>query len=437
MKSIGVLVLFLGVILFSSTFTTQSFADVISPRQQMKLDFTAEQVICSENLVKIIKSSSGKVSCVKPTTAEKLSQVGWAKQLTEQKIEEIKTKKNIKGDPAGTITKIATLKQTSKKMISGVSTSIAGYSYVFDACANSKVVRAPEVFVTSDSDTKYVKLASKLDPNSCYTSSVIIKASDPNSISATLLNKGGISEKITSLEFKISDLKDKISAIKQKIPKSDDATVAPETFNDLKSLKSELKSLQEQLRRYLMVLYVPSNVKVTEIDIPKSTTGKPLQGMTTSLVSVTESVVKPDSSNKDMKRFNVIFEACADKGTIRLPVITVVSDSDSVDVKLIERIIPNSCQVGFIRINALDSESISTKISGNSAVSLQITSLEKQIEELQISMSDMRNSLKQLASKKLDTSGEASVVQLTIDISELRVELLENRVKLNGLMLGL
>lgn len=437
MKSVGILVIFLGIILFSSTFVTQSFADVISPRQQMKLDFTAEQVICSENLVKIIKSSSGKVSCVKPATAEKLSQLGWAKQLTEQKIEEIKTKKNSKGEPAGTITKIAALKQTTKKMTAGVSTSIAGYSYIFDACANSKVVKTPEIFVTSDSDTKYVKLATKLDPNSCYTSSVIIKASDPNSISATLLNKGGISAKITSLESKISDLKDRISAIKQKVQTSDDATVAPETFNDLKSLKQELKGLQEQLRRYLMVLYVPSNAKATEIVIPKSTTGKPLQGMTTSLVSVTESVVASDSSNKDLKRFNVVFEACADKGTIRLPIITVVSDSDSVDVKLVERIIPNSCQVGLTRINALDSESISTKISGNSAVSLQITNLEKQVEELQTIMSEKRDSLKQLASKKLDASGEESAVQLTMDISELRTELLETRTKLNGLILGL
>ena len=115
MKSASLLAILLSVILFTSPFTSSAFADVISPRQQMKLDFTAEQIICSEGLVKIIKSSSGKASCVKPSTAEKLSQYGWAKQLSTEKTEEIKTKKSKKGEPAGTITKIATLKQLSKK----------------------------------------------------------------------------------------------------------------------------------------------------------------------------------------------------------------------------------------------------------------------------------------------------------------------------------
>jgi hypothetical protein len=65
--------IFLGLVLITGTVPTQSFADVISPRQQMKLDFTAEQVICAEGLVKIIKSTSDQVSCVKPSTAEKLT----------------------------------------------------------------------------------------------------------------------------------------------------------------------------------------------------------------------------------------------------------------------------------------------------------------------------------------------------------------------------
>ena len=435
MKSISFLIIFLSVILISSAFTSQSFADVISPSQQMKLGFTAEQVICAEGLVKIIKSSSGNVSCVKPSTAEKLAENGWAKQLSENKVEEIKTKKLKKGESAGTITKITVLKQLSVKPTAGVSTSISGYAYVFEACSTTKLIKAPEIYVTSDSETKSVKLDSSLKSGTCYTSSVIIKAADPNSISATLLNKGGISEKITTLETQIADLKSKITEAKQKVPKSDDQSPKPENISNIMSMKKELKGLQDQLRRYLMVLYVPPNVKVSQIDIPKSITGKPLDGMSTSLVSVTESVFPTGLDNVNIQRFNIVFEACAGKESIRLPIITITSDSDSVDVKLIDRIIPESCQVGVTRINALDSESISSTISGNSAVSSQIKSLETKIGQMESALADKRSELGDIVSKKLDSATEPIAAKITLDISEIRADILENRVILNALLL--
>lgn len=159
--------------------------------------------------------------------------------------------------------------------------------------------------------------------------------------------------------------------------------------------------------------------------------------MNTNLISVTESVVKPVSSNPDLMRFNVVFEACSGADSIRVPLITISSDSDSVDIKLIDRIIPESCQVGIGKINAVDPQSIMTKISKNSSVSLQISSLEQQIDELQIQLGEKRSSLRLLVSKQLDSSGEEAAVQLALDISDLRKELLETRAKLYGLMLGL
>ena len=434
MNLIPVFALLLGIVLISGTLPSQSFADVISPRQQMKLDFTNDQIVCAEGLVKIIKSSSDKASCVKPSTAEKLAKNGWAKTLSEQKIEEIKSKKLTKGESAGTITKIATLKQTSTA--SGAkSSSVSGYAYIFDACGVTKLVKAPEIYVTSDSETKSVKLASPLKPGSCYTSSVIIKAADPNSITATLLNKGGISEKISALETQIADLKSKIATAKQKIPTSNQS-LDDENLNDIISMKKELKGLQDQLRRYLMVLYVPPNTKVSKIDLPKSITGKPLDGMTTGIVSITDSVSPTGSDNPEIKRFNVVFEACAGKQSVRLPIITVSSDSETVDVKFIDRIIPNSCQVSVTRINAVDSESIVSTISGNSGISSQIKSLETQISEMESSLAEMRSSLHDLVSKKLDSNSEAMAVKLTQDISKLRNDILENRVKLNSLLLN-
>ena len=433
MNLIPIFAVFIGIVLVSGTLPSQSFADVISPRQQLKLDFTNDQIICGEGLVKITKSSTGKISCVKPSTAERLAESGWAKQLSEKKLEEIKTKKMTKGESAGTITKIATLKQLAEGN-TGAKPSVAGFSYVFEACGTTKLVKAPEIFVTSDSETKSVKLGSPLKSGECYTSSVIIKAADPNSISAKLLNKGGISEKISSFETQIADLKSKIATAKANIPKSNDQSPQPENITKIVSMKKQLKELQDQLRRYLMALYVPPNVKVSKIDIPKSITGQPLDGMSTNLISVTDSVSPTGSNNADLKRFNVVFEACAGAESIRVPLITVTSDSDSVDIKLINRIIPESCQVGVTRINALDSETITTKISTNSGVSLQIKSLEKQIDELEVILGDKRSNLGDLVSKKLDSTTEPMAVKLTQEISEIRSDLLEKRVKLNALL---
>lgn len=423
------------ILLTGSVGISSSFADVISPRQQMKLDFTVDQVICGEGLVKIIKSTSGKASCVKPSTAEKLAESGWAKPLTAEKIEEIKNKQLKKGEPAGTIKKVAAVKQLSKKAIAGTPTNVSGYAYVFEACSNSKLIRAPEIYVTSDSETKSVKLGSALQPTTCYTSSVLIKAADPNSITATLLNKGGISEKISTLETQIADLKSKITAAKAKVPTSESQAPDSENMSNIVTMKKDLKNLQDQLRRYLMALYVPTNVKATAIDIPKTTTGQPLVGLSANLVSVTESIVKVESENGDLKRFNVVFEACSGSETIRLPIIGVVSDSDSVEVKLIDRIIPKSCQVGITRINAVDSETIKTQITGNSGISKVIKTLENQINDMEVALAEKRSSLGDIASKKLDSDGEAMVEKLALEISELRADLLESKVKLNGLLL--
>ena len=93
MKNISYFAVFLGLILITGTVPVQSFADVISPKQQMKLGFTLDQIICSEDMVKIVKSSSGEAACVKPSTAEKLSENGWANPLSVKTIEEIENEK--------------------------------------------------------------------------------------------------------------------------------------------------------------------------------------------------------------------------------------------------------------------------------------------------------------------------------------------------------
>ncbi|NIU01177.1 MAG: hypothetical protein GWN01_09690, partial [Nitrosopumilaceae archaeon] len=79
---------------------------------------------------------------------------------------------------------------------------VGGYNFVFEACVKAQQVIAPEVYVKSDSESKTVTLAENIMPNSCVTSAVFIKASDPDSITAQLINKGEISKLTIALEKK-------------------------------------------------------------------------------------------------------------------------------------------------------------------------------------------------------------------------------------------
>ena len=74
------------------------------------------------------------------------------------------------------------------------------YNYVFEVCSFDKQIKSPKIQVTSDSEKKIIQLQNKLQPNTCQTKSTIIKAISPNTIKATLLNKG-TSGKINTLEL--------------------------------------------------------------------------------------------------------------------------------------------------------------------------------------------------------------------------------------------
>ena len=50
---------------------------IMSPRQQMEAGVDANDVVCKEGLVLMIRATNGAAACVKPSTSEKLSSAGW------------------------------------------------------------------------------------------------------------------------------------------------------------------------------------------------------------------------------------------------------------------------------------------------------------------------------------------------------------------------
>src|SRR3990172_3397754 len=186
---------------FASIFLSSvAFEDVISKKKQLQAQISAEDVICNEGYVKIIKITTGNPSCVKPSTAEKLIKQGWASPVDSKIIVDAEMKK----DPIGKINKLAVVQVIGSAGIQTPKIPVIGYDFVFEVCALDQTIYVPNVFVKSDSAAQYVELASRVDANSCQTTSTIVKAANPDSIIATLENKGGISEKISLLESQIA-----------------------------------------------------------------------------------------------------------------------------------------------------------------------------------------------------------------------------------------
>ncbi len=74
--------IFLICTVFCIIFSQPSFADLESPRKQIKFGIAPEKITCNEGLVLVLRTS-GMPACVKPTTAERLEDRGW-KQIIQK-----------------------------------------------------------------------------------------------------------------------------------------------------------------------------------------------------------------------------------------------------------------------------------------------------------------------------------------------------------------
>ncbi len=132
-----------------------SFADLESPRKQMKLGVAPEKITCDEGLVLMLRVS-GMPACVKPDTAEKLEERGW-KQII-QKFE--KAQKEIESIPASQDTVVNFYitdddLNTSHNGIDTVSTK-----GLFEFTINGVPIQGPKSMIETGVDTGkfYLKL---------------------------------------------------------------------------------------------------------------------------------------------------------------------------------------------------------------------------------------------------------------------------------------
>ena len=137
------------------------------------------------------------------------------------------------------------------------------YSYIFEACAGSQEIIGPEVIVSSPSESKKIKLSLNLMANECQTSVAKIKSPSKEEISAVVVERGGVSQIIKSLENSINEIKEQLRTEKTNLSNLIKETPKPQDFSrqvtDITSkiveLRADLKDARENYYRTLYLLY--------------------------------------------------------------------------------------------------------------------------------------------------------------------------------------
>ncbi|MGY5148285.1 MAG: hypothetical protein ACW9W4_09845 [Candidatus Nitrosopumilus sp. bin_7KS] len=431
-------------VLLISQVAESSYADVTSPSKQVKIGIDKTEIICKAHLVKVYRINADSIDCFTPTTAEKLIKSGIAKDIPKAKLD---AKKSFRENtPIGTINGLDTVKKFGSEGKFTSTPRTVEYLYIFEACANEKTVRVPEVLVTSDSEAKTVKLAKKIQANTCYTSSASIKAIDPKSISGVLTNKGVITDKLTELENNVSQLQGQLSVLKKSfsgvIPKdsaplTDDTKVMISTTSDeIVKLRAELNLAKGELNKYLYTLHSPQ-LPASQFTKQKLTfTGTPIEGTSAKILTVSKQTLgntdTPDTVT-GVKLYNVVFEACSGNDVLRAPEVRISSDNEEKTIKIAERIIANSCQMSAGKINALDANSISLQIANRADVSAKIIQLESNIGILLDEQVQYQNELNKLVVLSVKPANyEEKVTELSSKIIDLRNQMRDLKFQLYG-----
>ena len=397
-------------------------ADIIPPKKQSNLGIPVEDIVCDTGMFKIMRTGTNSVACVKPDSASKLVSKGWAQKFDESKLNEFKTKISIS---SGTINSLVITPITTDFGKLSPKVSISSFDYVFEVCASSKSLVSPEILVRSDSETKHYELAETISPNSCVVSGTIIKAANPDSVSAIIVSKGDVSELILSASDRVNSLRQQILEVKQSFGK-ENTEANKKQGNLIVDLRTQLNDAIADLHRMYFLLYTPSK---TNLKVEKMTfSGNPIQGENATKISVSPSISTPNT-------YDVVFEACAGEKQVRIPVVMITSDLQNVNVKLGDKIAPSTCQLTSAKIGATDPESISIKVAGNSESSTKATDLETKINNLQNQLISEKDMLKNLVHdpKRADDFNEQLTVKVE-KITQLRNDIISSKAELSKIL---
>jgi len=378
-----------------------------SPREQMESGISSANVVCKAGLKLIIRAATDTAACVNSDSYDRMLQIGWAKTIaklleTKPQLSNIGDVKTIRVVP---LFKDEGIQQTQPNIV-------LTYNYVFEACVKNKSIRAPEVLITSDSETKNVILSHPIPPNSCQISTTIMKAADTNSIKASLVKKTDISIIVGELEAKVTNLKEQLAIEKKLLSEiiaqnpqpSDLKKKVSEKTDKILKLRGDLdvaRSDYQKNQYALMVGTSPPPVIQPELsnkEIPP-TKSLPKNYSHVNKIKIVPQFVDSGRLKSDpiTSGFNFVFEACAGEKNILLPQLLVRSDSETKSVKLSEPLDAFSCQTSSTPVKAADPNSIQGTMITNGGISKMIQDLEDKIVFLQENISKNKKSLTDIA----------------------------------------
>jgi len=397
-------------------------ADILPPKKQTSFGITADDVVCETGMFKVIKEKKGTVACVQAANVSKLVAKGWAKPVDQVKLQELLSKLSI---PTGTVNKITVTpiktdfgKQTPK-------VSVGSYDYVFEVCASTQTLFSPEVLIRSDSETKRYELVETISPSSCVLSVTMIKASSPDSITATLVSKGDVSNLVSSLQANVDYLTTQLQEAKKSFGKENTDANKQQGIK-IADLRKQLNDAKADLYRVYFTLYSPEKSKFTPEKL--SFLGNPITGETAQKISASKSLATPDS-------YDVVFEACAGEKQVRLPVIQISSDKQNITLKLGDKISPNTCQMSFAKIEATDPESITLKPAGNADSSTKVADLEMKIDSLNKELTSEKGIVKVLVHDPNRPQDFNEQLATHVDkITSLREQIISAKAELNRIL---
>jgi len=416
------LVLFSVSLMVFATMVSPASADILPPKKQIAFGISADDVVCESGMFKVIKASTNTVSCVNVSSVSKLVSLGWAKSVDQSKLDSAKTNVNLS---SGTINQLIVTPAYSDFGKQSPKLSVSSYDYVFDVCATTQTLVSPTILIRSDSETKHIEMAETITTNSCVTGAVVIKAANPTSIVATLQSNADVSQLILSLSKKVDSLKIQLQEARNSF--GSDATDKNIAIGEkIIDLRRQLNDAREDLHRIYFTLYTPEKTKFVHEKM--SLSGTPITGNIVTKLSVSPSLVSPNA-------YNVFFEACAGNKQVRLPIISITSDFETNDIRLGDKIAPNTCQLSSGKITATDPESITVASAGNSDSSIRAGELEVIITNLQSQLASEKAQLNsQIHDSSRPTDFNEKVSAHVDKISKLRNDIISAKAELSKLL---
>ncbi len=359
-----------------------SFADVLSLKKQINLGIPSDDLICESGMFKVIREGTDSVACVKTDNVLKLVSKGWAKPVDETLLKS----QSISDDfVLGTIKVLYT--EPIKTQFGKVSPkyAVSGYDIAFELCSSSQKIYVPDILIKSDSETQRYEIPETVDVNTCIVSATFIKASDPTTIKITLLNQGDISKTFSDLEAKVSSLQLELDAARKLLGNKSSPDVSQNT--KISELRKQLNEAKDDLYRLQFAMYATPHEKY---NIQKlSFTGNIIEGESATLVVAKKTLTGENS-------YDAVFEACAGKNQVKLPIVTISSDMETIQVKLGDKIAPNTCQMSSAKIMSGDLATIKVAPAGNAEHNTKLIDLENQISKLQNDIVNERNMLRSI-----------------------------------------